>query len=338
VKASDFVAPPRRSFPRWLRIASLIPLYGIALPVVKALELFGVWPRVMARRSMAPSEAFGGYRPSAHDVIVCSYFKAGTTWTLQIATQIAFRGQAEFDNIHHAVPWPDVPMPPMARLMIPLSDPSPARLSPTGLRVIKTHLKKEHVPFTREARYIAVTRDPKDCAVSGYRFLQSLALGPLMPTVKHWVEFGISPRFPDSWSTHVAAWWAARHEPNVLFVTYEELKNDHAGMVSKIAKFMGVELTPAEHAAVVQQSTFAAMKAAEGRFEPGRVVPWGKESAMMRRGASGGSSELLTPELQRRIDDHCRSELKRLGCDFPYDALYGASASGSSTRRRLIAT
>jgi hypothetical protein len=331
VKASEFKAPPRRSVPGWLRILSLILLYGLALPVVKALELVGLWPRLMARRSLAPSAAFGDYRPTAHDVIVCSYFKAGTTWTLQIATQIAFRGQAEFDNIHHAVPWPDVPMPPLARLMIPLADPSPARLSPTGLRVIKTHLAKAHVPFTRAARYIAVTRDPKDCAVSGYRFLQALALGPLMPTVEHWVEFGLSPRFPDPWAAHVAAWWAARHEPNVLFITYEELKNDHAGMVRKIAQFMGVDLTPSEHAAVVEQSTFAAMKAAEGRFEPGRVVPWGQDRAMMRRGASGESGELLTPELQRRIDDHCRAELKRLGCDFPYDATYG-SASGAAPR------
>ena len=91
MKASEFVAPPRRSFPAWVRVASLIPLYGIASPIVKTLELFGVWPKIMARRPMAPAAAFGDYRPSAHDVIVCSYFKAGTTWTLQIATQIAFR-------------------------------------------------------------------------------------------------------------------------------------------------------------------------------------------------------------------------------------------------------
>ena len=38
-------------------------------------------------------------------------------------------------------------------------------------------------PKTVYVTYIAVTRDPKDCTVSGYRFLQSLALGPLMPTV-----------------------------------------------------------------------------------------------------------------------------------------------------------
>ncbi len=286
----------------------------------------------MGRRPLGVKGAFGDYRPTAHDVIVCAYFKAGTTWTLQIATQIAFRGRAEFDNIHHAVPWPDVPAPPLARFIIPLADPSPATLSPTGLRVIKTHLKQRDLPFVREARYIAVTRDPKDCTVSGYHFLQSLALGPLMPTVAHWVDYGLSPAFPDPWAEHLAEWWAVRHAPNVLFLTYEELKADHAASVRRIAEFMGVELTPDELAAVVEQSKFASMKAAGHKFEPGRVTPWGKDRVMMRRGASGGSSELLTPEQQRRIDDHCRAELARLGSDFPYDAVFGARAAATESQ------
>lgn len=331
MKGSDFVPPLRRDFPAWVRVASLIPLYGVALPVVKGLEALGYWPRLLGRRRLAPSTAFGDYRPSSRDVIVCSYFKAGTTWTLQIATQIAFRGQAEFDNIHHVVPWPDVPMPSIARLVIPLDDPSPAARSPTGLRVIKTHLPKAHIPFTREARYIAVTRDPKDCCVSGYRFLQALALGPLMPSVAHWVDYLLSPDFPDSWAEHVASYWAARHEPNVLFITYEEMKRDHAGAVRKIAEFMGAELTPAELDTVVRQSSFAAMKEAGAKFEPGRIVPWGGERAMMRRGASGGSSELLTAEQQRRIDEHSRRELARLGCGFPYDSTFGVAGSASAT-------
>ena len=123
----------------------------------------------------------------------------------------------------------------------------------------------------------------------------------------------------------------------MLFITYEELKRDHAGMVRKIAEFMGVELTPAELAAVVEQSTFASMKAAQGKFEPALVVPWGKEGAMMRRGASGGSSELLTPDQQRRIDEHCRGELARLGCDFPYDAEYGVRVVPDADERLTAA-
>jgi len=158
-----------------------------------------------------------------------------------------------------------------------------------------------------------------------------------MPTVEHWVAYALSPDWPDSWAEHLAGWWAVRREPNVLFITYEDLKRDHAGMVRKIAEFMGVDLTPAELAAVVEQSTFASMKAAQHKFEPELMVPWGKEGAMMRRGASGGSSELLTADQQRRIDEHCRGELVRLGCDFPYDAEYGVRVVPDADERLTAA-
>jgi hypothetical protein len=54
---------------------------------------------------------------------------------------------------------------------------------------------------------------------------------------------------------------------------------------------------------------------------------------MMRKGASGGSSELLTPEQQLQIDDYCRRELGRLGCDFPYDAAFVTLKGGRSIAR-----
>ena len=323
MRASDFVAPPRRSFPAWARWVSYIPLYGLMLPLIKGLELVGLWPKLIARRPFGPEVVFRDYTPSAHDVFVCSYFKAGTTWTLQMATQIAFRGEAEFDNLHHAVPWPDMAMPAMQRHMIPLADPSPAARSPTGLRVIKTHLTRAHVPFVPEARYIVVTRDPKDCCVSGYHFLRALVLGPLMPSVARWVDFMFSRDFTDSWPEHVAGYWRERNLPNVLFLTYEEMRADHMGAVRRMAAFMGVDLTLGEIENVVRQSSFAVMKAAGSKFEPGQALPWSAESAMMRKGASGGSSELLTPQQQQQIDDYCRRELVRLGCDFPYDAAFG---------------
>ena len=321
--ASDFAPPPRRPFAPWVRYASYVPLYGIALPIVKTLEAFGAWPQVMGRRARQHASPFGDYRPSAGDVFVCAYFKSGTTWTLQMTTQIAFRGQAEFDNIHHVVPWPDVPMPPMAKLMVPLTDPSPLARSPTGRRVIKTHLARTDVPFVPEARYIAVVRNLKDVCVSGYHFLKSMALGPLMPSVAHWVDYMLSPDFRPPWAEHLASYWSVRHEPNVLFLTYEQMKRDHVGTVRTIADFMGVELTAAEADSVVAQSSFGTMKAAGLKFEPGRVVPWGREHSMLRRGESGTSSELLTPEQQERIDAWCRVELARLQCDFPYDEAFG---------------
>ncbi len=325
MRASDFAGPARTSFPAWVRYASYVPLYGIALPVVKCLEAFGRWPFAMRGRPNQRRPDFGDYRPSSSDVIVCAYFKSGTTWLLQMTTQIAFRGQAEFANIHHVVPWPDVPLPPLARLMIPLADPSPLAYSPTGRRVIKTHLRRDEIPFVPEARYVAGVRDPKDVVVSGYHFMKSLVFGPLMPSVQSWVDTMMSAsRWQGSWAEHLASYWAVRDQPNVLFLTYEEMKRDHVAAVARIAEFMGVALTPDELRSVVHESSFATMKQAGEKFDPGQILPWTRDRSMVRSGTSGSSSDLLTPAQQKQIDDYCRADLKRLGCDFPYDDVYGA--------------
>ena len=329
MRASDFSPLPRRPMPAWSRYASYAALYGLGVPVAKTLEALGRWPNVMGRRVRRNMPDFGDYRPAASDVIVCAFFKSGTTWLLQMTTQVACRAAAEFDNIHHVVPWPDVPVPLLKRLMIPLTDPSPAAYSPTGLRVIKTHLPRSAIPFVPEARYIACVRDPKDVCVSGYHFLKALVLGPLMPSVEHWVKFLFSDEYQYSWPEHLAGYWAVRHEPNVLFLTYEGMIEDHAGTVRKLADFMGVDLTADELESVLHQSSFAAMQQAGGKFEPGRVLPWTRDRAMVRAGKSGRSSELLTLAQQRFIDDWCRSQLERLGCDFPYDEVFGAAAKAA---------
>jgi hypothetical protein len=102
------------------------------------------------------------------------------------------------------------------------------------------------------------------------------------------------------------------------------MRKDPAGTVRKLADFMNVDLTTEELRSVIHQSSFEEMRRADGKFEPGQILPWTQARVMIRSGKSGGSSELLTPSQQRFIDDWCRAELTRLGCDFPYDEAFGA--------------
>jgi Sulfotransferase domain len=324
VIASDFQQPRRRTFPGIVRFGAHIPLVGLGVPLAKALELAGVWPRLMfqALRRDTQNSCFADYTPTDHDVFACVGFKSGTTWLLQIAVQIAYLGQAEFDNIHSVVAWPDAAAP-FRRLTIPLSNDSPVRRAPTGLRIIKTHLEQPLVPYSPHARYLVMVRDPKDVIVSGYHFIRSLLLGPLMPSVRHWVELNLSGSSPSgSWARHVASYWRVRNEPNVLFLTYEDLSADPAGVIRQIARFMNVDLDAAQLEAVTRAASFAEMRRVRDRFDPGRVVPWGKDCSMLRNGKAGEAGALLSPELLQLIDDHSRAELRRLRCDFPYDLAY----------------
>ena len=310
-------APP----PRWLMVPIGMLVVAAYWPVAKLFARR--WPRWVTRTLTRVLTRFPqDYVPTPHDVLVCSYYKSGTNWTMQIAVQIAHRGRAEFEHIHDLVAWPD--MDARAGYAIPLSNDEPLRLAQTGLRVIKTHLALDALPYSPAARYICVVRDPKDVFVSSYHFTRAMILGPLMPTVDAWLDAYLSPDTAfGSWARHLASGWRLRSSGNVLFLTYENMRADLPAAVDKIAAFMGVALEPEQRAAVIERSTFAYMKKIGHKFDaPG--APWAKAGgAMMRRGQSGTSAELISAAQQRRIDDYWRGQLAGLGCDFPYDAQFG---------------
>ncbi len=264
--------------------------------------------------------AFDGYEPDEHDVFVAAWIKSGTNWAMQTALQIAWGGEAEFDHIHDLVPWPDAPRPGC----VPLG--SPASTSPSGLRIVKTHLDATWVPWSDRARYLVLLRDPKDVCVSTYHFLLPLlgvadAINP-----QQWLELMLARAETDQaeWHTHAASWWGLRDRPNVLLMRFADLKGDLPGAIDRIAAWMGVAMTEDARTRVIERAGFAWMKAHNHRFAPLDFagVSSRDRPAMVRRGASGGASELYTVEQQRRIDEVHRRGLLRIGSDLPYDELF----------------
>lgn len=270
--------------------------------------------------------AFEGYQPTAGDVIVSTFPKSGTNWMLQMAVQTAWKGRAEFEHIHELVPWPDRPL---SALGAPLHAPID-RPSPTGLRIVKSHLAQQHIPWTPEARYIVVVRDPKDVFVSLYHF--GLGLLTSMIDVDYsldeWLELHLGGGLSvfGSWAEHTASWWQLRDRPNVLIMHYGAMKRDLEGSVRQVVDHLGVSLTEEELAAVVERSGFKHMKAHNHQFEPQVTSLRGEKPAMVRSGVAGGHSKLLDEAQRRRLDEDSRAELIRLGSDFPFDELYGRVA------------
>ena len=317
-------------FPACVRYPVLALTYIVIKPLLWLIAKAGYSDRLWAaigrkmRKDLMTGHDFGDYRPTKHDVLVCAYPKCGQNWTLQITYQIAMRGKGAFRHIHDKVPWPDWAK---QDIVVPLEDDSARQAAPTGLRVIKTHLEWERVPYTEEARYVCIVRDPKDAFVSNYHFIRDVFFGPLMPSVPVWLRLFFSDAAPFVWSEHVHGYWKNRRLPNLLILTYEEMKKDLAKSVQTIADFMDVELTRDEFDLVCEKSSFAYMKGIEEKFKPPALSPWSSPNRqMIRRGVSGGSSELLSPEQQHFIDNHSKADLERLGSDFPYDDVWGDPA------------
>lgn len=316
-------------------------MYGIAAPALWTLEKFGRAEKFFAgmqrgqRRRLAKKNPFAGYVPSSRDVFVATFAKSGTNWMMQIVYQLLFHGQGEYDHIHDVVAWPDMnSMGPMRRYAIPLDDPSVWMASPEYKRVIKTHFDWELIPYSEDARYIAVIRDPKDIFVSSYFFfVRAGFLRAVMPSADLWYRLFLSDRFPvgGSWAANTAGYWAQRHRPNVLVLSFKSMKRDLRGAVLQVADFLNLQLPEAVLDEVCRQSSFEYMKQIDQKFQPWKMAPWGSPASMMRKGVQGGSSELLTPRRQHEVDAYCMAELKRLGSDFPYqefcDVSPGAEAS-----------
>lgn len=313
------------------RMRPLLPLARAALAGARAVgaerALFTRRFRpVIAAFNARARRAFDGYEPTAHDVLVCSYFKSGTHWAMQIAHQIAHRGAGDYASIYDVIPWPDGPRP---DLNVALADPRPLAISPTGLRVIKTHAPAQHVPWRADAKYLCVVRDPKDVFVSSYHFIAAAMLGPLRPGVETWLSLYLSDdAFCGPWPAFTASYWPWRDRPNVRFLTYEQMQADKPAVVRMLAEFLGVGLTADEFANVCARSDFAYMKAHDHKYHQSPGTPFSPPGgAMIRAGRRASAGELLTPAQQARIDDWCRARLAALGSDFPYDDFYGTAAA-----------
>lgn len=314
------------------RLRPVVPLLRAGLGLARLLGVEEPLFRrrfqpVVTRFAQRVEHAFDGYAPGASDVLVCSYFKSGTHWMMQIAHQIAHRGQGEYESIYDVIPWNEGPNP---ALGLPLHDPRPLRLSPTGLRVIKSHAAAHHVPYNEQAKYICVVRDPKDVFVSSYHFIASAMLGPLRPSVETWLNLYLSDgAFWGPWPDFTASYWRWRERPNVRFLTYEQVQADKPAVIRDLAAFLGVDLDSAQLDRVDELSSYQHMKANDHKYHQGVGTPFSPpRGEMVRRGRKGVSGELLTSRQQRRIDDYCRQRLSGLGSDFPYDEIY-AVAPGS---------
>lgn len=278
----------------------------------------------LGRQMMGSAElkriGYEGHQPSGRDVFVCTYSKSGTYWMLQLVTQIASRGAAEFEHIHDVVPWPEIHLPGIVNLRTPTWE-----ASQTGMRAIKTHAEAPFVPYGPEAKYVVVLRDPKDVLISAYYFSDSIMPGMTSIGLEAWTEAFMRGEVPyGSWPEQVAGFWPWRERDNVMLTTYGEMKSGLEAVVRRVAALMGVELSPSELAAVVERGSFAHMKREEHKFRPPVPSPERDRVELLRKGQTGDAKLLLTDEQRARVDEAMKRGLRELGSDFPYDEYFPA--------------
>jgi hypothetical protein len=190
-------------------------------------------------------------------------------------------------------------------------------------RSFKSHLPYHAMPggepAKSAAKYIYVTRNPKDAAVSMYYHASRLDLFHFDGVwnnffelfMKGEVEFG-------SWFDHNLGWWKHKEADNIMILKYEDMHGDLRGCVEKIAQFIGHQIDDNMIDHITEQSTFDIMKAnplTDIDMKAASVVKPGS-TPFLRKGVVGDWRNYFSDEQSLRLDEEYAKRMDGSGLEF----------------------
>lgn len=171
------------------------------------------------------------FQPQEGDIILVTFPKSGTHWMTQIIQLILNRGESakNFVELSKRAPF--------------LEFQGEQALEGLALpRLIRTHLALGQIHFSDRAKYVYVARNPWDSCLSAYHFMKQAPGLDVYGTLDEYLELFLRGEAGSGdHLEHVLSGYTRRMEPNVFFLTYEELKQDTPGAIKRLAYFLSPE-------------------------------------------------------------------------------------------------
>ena len=231
------------------------------------------------RNHHVDSTLWDGFVPREGDIIISTPAKTGTTWTQRIVGLLVFQSATWPDTLNRVSPWMD------SSFIVKVQDPRPLVESQTHRRFLKSHVPLDGLPYFPEVKYICVGRDGRDVFMSLWNHYRSYTAEAYELFDAGWPPEGHCPRCPEDihefwrgwisrgafpWERdgypfgshfeHLRSFWEHRRLPNVLLVHYNDLKQDLAGEMRRIARYLEIEVPEAKWPELVEAASFEAMK------------------------------------------------------------------------------
>nr|XP_027804542.1 sulfotransferase 1A1-like [Marmota flaviventris]XP_027804543.1 sulfotransferase 1A1-like [Marmota flaviventris]XP_027804544.1 sulfotransferase 1A1-like [Marmota flaviventris] len=270
-----------------------VPLIKYFAEMVGPIQSFQAWP---------------------DDVLISTYPKSGTTWLSEILEMIYHGGnlgKCHRAPIYMRVPFLEFKVPGVPSGLETLKDtPSP--------RLLKTHLPPGLLPqslLDQKVKVIYVARNAKDVAVSYYNFYKMAKVHPDPGTWDSFLEKFMDGKVSyGSWYQHVQEWWELSRTHPVLYLFYEDLKENPKSEIRKILEFLGHSVSEETVDHIIQHTSFKEMKKnpmANYSTLPTEIMDH-NISPFMRKGIVGDWKSAFTVAQNERFDAHYAE--KMAGC------------------------
>ncbi|XP_078500024.1 sulfotransferase 1 family member D1-like [Lissotriton helveticus] len=269
----------------------LKPVLVQGVPMVKFVA--DNWPEIEATQA----------RPD--DLIIATYGKAGTTWISEIVDMIYNNGDTEKCKRH-----------PIHVRFAHIESTFPGR--PTGVqqfnvmkppRLGKTHLPAQLLPksfWEKKSKIIYVARNAKDTAVSYFNFQKMAKMLPEPGTWPEYLEkFIAGDVVCGSWYDHVKGWWKKARDHPILYLFYEDMKEDPRREVLKVLHFLEREVSDEVLEKILHHTSFQEMKSnpmANYRAFPDTLMDH-NVSPFMRKGVAGDWKNMFTVAQNETFDE-----------------------------------
>ncbi|XVF42638.1 hypothetical protein PTKIN_Ptkin01aG0380500 [Pterospermum kingtungense] len=262
------------------------------------------------------------------DIIVTSVPKCGTTWLKALTFSIVNRNKftKQENPLFRSVPHRLVPF---FESNLFLNNPSPD-LENSCLykpRMFSTHIPYASLPPSikeSEAKIVYICRNPMDMFISLWFFTDKLRAKNVepLPLDEAFEMFckgihGFGPYFD-----HVLGFWKASQEnpSKILFLQYEDLKEDIVSQMKKLAMFLGFPFSEEEEKQgvveeIAKTCSFGSLK--EFDVNKNGVSPLGvPNSTFFRKAEVGDWRNYLTPAMVERMKKLMQENLDNSGLTF----------------------